>query len=140
MENILRLPAAKPTSLARWGGRVLTGLAVLFLSLDGLFKVLRHPEVLKGSERLGIPESLAVTIGVILLGCVALYVVPRTAPLGAVLLTGYLGGAVFVHLRVGDPLFSHTLFPIYVGAMIWAGLFLRDERVKNLLSNPKETP
>lgn len=69
----------------------------------------------------------------------ALYVVPRTAPLGAVLLTGYLGGAVFVHMRVGDPLFSHTLFPIYVGAMIWGGLFLRDERVKHLLSNPKET-
>ena len=140
MESTLPLPASSSRPLARWGGRVLTGLPVLFLSLDGVFKVLRHPEVLKASATLGIPESITLTIGVILLSCVALYVVPRTAPLGAVLLTGYLGGAVFVHLRVGDPLFSHTLFPVYVGAMVWAGLFLRDERVRNLLSTQKETP
>ena len=138
MENVLHLPATKPNSLARWGGRVLSALPVLFLSVDGVFKVLRHPEVLKASATLGIPESITMAIGLILLSCVALYVVPRTAPLGAALLTGYLGGAVFVHMRVGDPLFSHTLFPIYVGAMIWAGLFLRDSRVRNLLSNPKE--
>jgi hypothetical protein len=70
--------------------------------------------------------------------CTILYVIPRLAPLGAALLTGYLGGAVFVHVRAGDPLFSHTLFPVYVGVMLWGGLFLRDSRVRNLLSNPKE--
>jgi hypothetical protein len=73
-------------------------------------------------------------IGAVLLVCVALYLIPRTAPLGAVLLTGYLGGAVLVHLRVGDPLLSHTLFPTYVGTLVWFALYLRDDRVRSLLA------
>jgi len=76
--------------------------------------------------------SVNPALGVVLLACVALYLTPRVAPLGAMLLTGYLGGAVAMHVRIGDPLFSHTLFPVYVGVMIWAGLMLRDSRVRKL--------
>lgn len=135
METTLDSPRTpRLTSPARWGGRILTGVPVLFLMLDGAMKLAGHPEVTKASERLGIPTQFSAGIGLLLLGCLALYLVPRTAALGAVLLTGYLGGAVFTHVRIGDPLFSHTLFPIYVGAMLWAGLFLRDERVRRLLA------
>jgi hypothetical protein len=119
---------------------VLTGVPVAFLAFDAAFKLIGHPEVAKASAQLGIPTSLTLTVGLLLAGCLALYVTPRTAPLGAALLTGYLGGAVFAHLRVGNPLFTHTLFPVFLGAMLWAGLFLRDKRVRRLLAAPKETP
>jgi hypothetical protein len=119
---------------ARRGGWVLSGFTGLFLLFDAAAKLAEHPSVLEASGRLGLPVALTPGIGLILLGCTALYLVPRTAVLGAVLLTGYLGGAVLVHMRVGDPLFSHTLFPVYVGAMVWAGLFLRDARVRRLLA------
>ena len=76
------------------------------------------------------PGATTVPLGVLLGACLALYLVPRTAVLGAVLMTGYLGGAIATHLRIGDPLFSHTLFPIYIGAMLWGGLYLRDARVR----------
>ncbi|HVH88998.1 MAG TPA: DoxX family protein, partial [Terriglobales bacterium] len=78
------------------------------------------------------PNAMPI-IGGLLLVCVIVYVIPRTSPLGAILLTGYLGGAVASHLRVGDPFFSHVLFPVYVGLLIWGGLFLRDEKVRELL-------
>lgn len=123
-----------PASRARWGGRVLTAVPVMFLVFDAAMKVANHPMVAEASERLGLPVHLSPGIGLLLLSCLALYLVPRTAALGAILLTGYLGGAVLVHLRVGDPLFSHTLFPVYVGAMLWSGLFLRDDRVRRLLA------
>lgn len=115
---------------ARWAGRVLSGIAVLFLTFDAAIKLADIKAVAEASQRLGLPDHLAGALGTLLLACLTLYVVPRTAVLGAVLLTGYLGGAVAMHLRVGDPLFSHTLFPVYVGAMLWAGLFLRDARVR----------
>ncbi len=134
METTLDSNTLPAGSFARWGGRALTFVPVLFLMVDAAMKVIGHPAVIEASEKLGLPGSLAQGIGVLLASCLALYLVPRTAPLGAVLLTGYLGGAVMVHLRVGDPLFSHTLFPVYVGAMLWAGLFLRDQRVRRLLA------
>ncbi|MGH2901323.1 MAG: DoxX family protein, partial [Solirubrobacteraceae bacterium] len=90
----------------------------------------------EGSTQLGYPESAIVPIGLILLACLVVYVVPRTAVLGAVLLTGYLGGAIATHVRVGNPLLSHTLFPIYVAAMVWGGLWLRDGRVRAMLAPP----
>jgi hypothetical protein len=93
------------------------------------------PAVAEASKQLGLPESINGGLGVILVACLALYLFPRTAALGAVLLTAYLGGAVAIHVRVGDPLFSHTLFPTYVGAMLWLGLFLRDGRVRALVMN-----
>ncbi len=124
------------TTRAVWVGRVLSGLPVLFLIFDVTIKLMGHPAVAEASAKLGLPENGSKPIALVLLACLALYLVKRTAPLGAVLLTGYLGGAVLVHVRVNDPLFSHTLFPIYVGAMLWAGLYLRDARVRRLLTAP----
>lgn len=138
MDSVLTpIAAFAPTqrTRARWPARILTGLSTLFLTFDAAMKLASHPEVIEGSQKLGIPAQLAPLTGAILLACVALYAFPRTAALGAVLLTGYLGGAVLVHLRVGDPLLTHTLFPIYVGTIVWLGLYLRDERVRSLLAS-----
>jgi len=115
-----------------WPGRLVSGLPVLFLTFDAIIKLANIQAVAEGSAKLGLPADLAPTLGVVLLACVALYVWPRTAPIGAVLLTGYLGGAVLAHVRVGDPLFSHALFPIYVAVFLWGGLYLRDPRVRAL--------
>jgi hypothetical protein len=124
----------EPTPAIRWTGRILSALAVLFLSFDATIKLVQHPMVAEASEKLGMPVSIAQPIGALLALLLVLYVVPRTAPVGAVLLTGYLGAAVFVHVRVGDPLFSHVLFPLYVAAFIWGGLWLRDVRVRRLVA------
>src|SRR5205085_4975358 len=114
----------------RWAGRVLSGLPVAFLIFDAAIKFAHPAFVTEASQRIGFPDHLALPLGVILSACVALYVVPRTAVVGAVLLTGYLGGAIAIHLRIADPLLSHTLFPIYFGIMLWGGLYLRDARVR----------
>ncbi|MBM4777655.1 MAG: DoxX family protein [Archangiaceae bacterium] len=133
------IPSAAPTTrLTRWAGWLFTTLSTAFLTFDAVAKLIEHPEVAKASAPLGIPDTLSRPIGLVLAACLGLTLIPRTAPLGAVLLTGFLGGAVFTHVRVGDPLF-HTVFPIIVGAMVWAGLFLRDRRVRHLLADPKET-
>lgn len=117
-----------------WIGRVLSALAALFLVMDAVMKVARTVHSVEGTLALGFPDESVVGIGVLLLVCVALYLVPRTALIGAVAVTGYLGGAVAAHVRMGNPLFSHTLFPLYVAAMIWGGLTLRDARVRVLLA------
>jgi DoxX-like family len=117
-----------------WAGRVPSGLAIAFLLFDAVLKVLKLPAAVEGTTRLGYPESTIVLIGIIQLVCLALYVIPHTAPIGAIMLTGYLGGAIATHVRVGSPFLSHTLFPIYVAGLIWGGLFLRDERVRTLIS------
>jgi hypothetical protein len=121
-------------------GRIVSALPVLFLLFDGVIKLMRVPPVVEAFARLGYPDSLATGIGLLELVCLALYVVPRTAVLGAILLTGLLGGAVATHLRVGDPLFSHVLFPIHVGALLWAGLYLREDRLRELIPWRKATP
>jgi len=108
-----------------WTGRVLSTLAVLFLLMDGTMKLLRLPVVVEATARLGYPDSSIQLIGAIIVICTAFYLAPPTAALGAVLLTGFLGGAVATNLRVGNPLFSHILFPVYLGAILWAGLLLR---------------
>ena len=127
-------PAATTTARARWTARIVTGVPVLFLAFDVAIKLIGGRMVDEASARLGLPANLSFVTGVLLLACLALYVIPRTAVLGAVLMTGYLGGAVLTHLRVDDPLLSHTLFPIYVGALLWAGLYLRDDRVRRLVA------
>jgi hypothetical protein len=114
-------------------GRGLSTIAVLFLTFDSIGKLLEVPPVVAGSLQLGYPASTVFPIGVILLLCVVAYAIPRTSVLGALLLTGYLGGAVATHVRVGNPLFSHTLFPIYVAFFVWGGLVLRDARLRALL-------
>ena len=135
MEAILSPPVAatRPIGRARWAGRVLSGLAVAFLTFDAALKLAGHPAVAEASQRLGLPVELGPGIGALLLACVVAHVVPRTAVLGAILLTGYLGGAVATHVRVGSPLFSHVLFPTYVAAAVWGGLILRDPRLRIFL-------
>ena len=115
-----------------WTGRILSGVAVLFLLFDAVGKLLEVPPVVAGSTALGYPAATVFTIGVIELLCVVAYVIPSVSVLGAVLLTGYLGGAIATHLRVQSPLFTHTLFPIYVALFVWGGLFLRDAGLRAL--------
>lgn len=137
LESIRTAPTAASaarTARRRWPGRVVSGIPAAFLAFDVAIKLVNPPFVAETSIKIGVPPELTVGLGVLLAACLALYLIPRTAPLGAVLLTGYLGGAVFTHLRVGDPLISHTLFPIYVGALLWAGLYLRDDRVRRLVA------
>lgn len=120
-----------------WVGRVLSGLAVLFLVFDGVMKFFMDklpPEALEAGAALQWPIERMPLVGTILLICVLLYVIPRTSVLGAILLTGYLGGAIASHVRVSNPLFTHTLFPIYVAVFVWLGLYLRDQRVKAIIS------
>ena len=125
--------AAAPAAPIRWIGRALTGVAVLFLTFDMGIKLVGAKEAVEGTVQLGwAPHHLPI-LAVIELACLVLYLVPRTAPLGAVLWTGYLGGAIATHLRIDNPLFSHTLFPIYVAVLVWGGLYLRDARVRALL-------
>ena len=121
---------SQPRTSVRWAGRVLSALPVAFLVFDAAIKLVHPAFVTEASAKIGWPDAVITPLGCVLLACVALYVVPRTAVVGAVLLTGYLGGAVATHLRVGDPMFSHTLFPIYFGIMLWGGLYLRDARVR----------
>jgi hypothetical protein len=116
-----------------WTGRVLSGIAVLFLAFDAGMKVLALPQAVEGTVALGYPAGVLVPLGIIQVILLALYLIPRTAPLGAILWTGYLGGAIATHVRAGNPLFTHVLFPIYVAALLWAGLWLRDRRVRALL-------
>lgn len=129
----LAFSAAKSTAPMPWTGRVLTAIPVAFLLFDTAIKLIADPHVAESLARLGYPTAAGTTIGVLELVCLALYLIPRVALLGAVLLTGYLGGAVASHLRVGDPLLTHILFPIYVAALLWAGLLLRDARLRSLL-------
>lgn len=116
----------------RIAGSVLSGLAILFMGMDGVAKLFMPPEVVEGTVSLGFPASTIVGIGVAALIPTILYAVPRTALLGAVLLTGYLGGAVATHVRVLNPWASHILFPGYVAAFIWGGLLLREPRLRAL--------
>ncbi len=115
-----------------WAGRILSALPVLFLLLDGVMKIVKPAFVVEATVQLGYPESVIVTLGVVLVACTILYLIRRTAVLGAILLTGYLGGAVATHVRVGGPLFS-ILMPVILGVMLWGGLYLRDERVRSLV-------
>jgi DoxX-like protein len=136
---------ARASKKSLWAGRILSGLVVLFLIPDGIFKFIKPAPVVEAFAHVGWPLSMANVLGTLLLVCTALYVFPRTSILGAILLTGYLGGAVATHLRAGDPLFSHVLFPTYLGTLLWLGLYLRDDRLSVLIplrSKPKrlETP
>jgi hypothetical protein len=118
---------------ALWAGRIISAIVILFLIPDAVIKLVPLDIVIETSRELGIPEHLARTLGVLTLIGVLLYAWPRTAVLGAILLTGYLGGAIYVHVRAGSPLFSHTLFGVYLGLMIWGGLYLRDGMVRALI-------
>ncbi|MGL5165495.1 MAG: DoxX family protein [Afipia sp.] len=118
------------STTALWTGRILSGLVVVFLVFDAVIKLIPLDVVIETSRQLGIPTDIAFALGMMTLIGALLYAWPKTAVLGAVLLTGYLGGAIYVHVRAGSPLFSHTLFGVYLGIMLWGGLYLRDERLR----------
>jgi hypothetical protein len=122
-------PASRP---ALWTGRVLSGLVIIFLLFDGAIKLMPWPVVTETMDRMGYgsSESFARTLGVITIACTVLYAIPPTSILGAILLTGYLGGAMASHVRIDSPLFSHTLFGFYLGLMVWGGLWLRDRSLR----------
>lgn len=115
-----------------WAGRVVSGLVVLFGLFDGISKLMKVPQVMEATVRIGFPESTIFGIGVVLLACTVLYVIPGTAILGAILLTGYLGGATAANVRTGAPAFNVS-FPVIFGVLVWLGLLLRERRLEALL-------
>ena len=133
MQAAQAVSGSRMTRTASVGGHAVSALPVLFLLFDGVAKLLKPAPVVEATVALGIPESAIFGLGLLLLGCLAVYLIPRTAVLGAVLLTGYLGGAMATHVRVGSDLFS-LLFPVVLGGLLWGGLHLRDSRLRALVS------
>ena len=122
-----------PTSKGRlWAARIMSWLPALFLLVDGIMKLFKPAPVVEATVKLGYSESVIVPLGIVLTICTILYLIPRTAALGAILLTGYLGGAVATHVRAGEGLFP-IFFPIAFGILLWGGLWLRDNRVRSLI-------
>lgn len=117
---------------ALWGGRIASALPALFLVFDSVLKLVKPAPVVEGTVRLGYPESVIIPLGIVLLSCTVLYLIPRTSVLGAILLTGYLGGAVATHVRVGQGPFE-PIFPTVLGVLLWGGLYLRDVRLRALI-------
>jgi len=115
-----------------WAGRIMSAVPVLMLLMSAAFKFLKPAELVEGFEHMGLPEGLAFGLGVLELSCTIVYLIPQTSALGAILLTGYLGGATLTHLRIGDP-WLELLTPVLLGALVWGGLFLRDPRVQALI-------
>jgi hypothetical protein len=126
---------APVSKIARRTGRVLSGLVIVFMLFDGAIKLVPWPIVTETMEKIGYgsSESLARTLGAVTVACTVLYAIPPTSIVGAILLTGYLGGAMASHLRIGSPLFTHTLFGLYLGLMVWGGLWLRDRDLRALI-------
>ncbi len=118
-----------------WAGRILSAVVMLFLIFDGVIKLVPLTAVTETMDQLGYPTSVSLArgLGILPLACTALYAIPQTSVLGAILLTGLLGGAIATHLRVGSPLFTHLLFGVYLGLMVWGALYLRDERLRALI-------
>jgi hypothetical protein len=116
-----------------WAGRIASWVITALLLLDAVMKILQVPQVMEGTMKAGYPADTVRPIGIMLLLCLICYVIPRTSALGAILLTGYLGGAVATNVRISTPLFSYILTPVYVGVLVWGGLFLQDARVRALI-------
>ena len=126
------------TSPAVVAGGVITGIALAFMTFDVSMKLFQVKAAIEGTTQLGFPASVVLPLGLIQLLCLVLYVIPRTAPLGATLLTAYLGGAVAIHVRLYNPLFTHTLSPVYVAMFLWGGLYLRDARVRAVIGRTRD--
>jgi hypothetical protein len=127
--------AIQPGSLSKkalWGGRIMSGMVTAFLLFDAVIHLLKPAPVVEAFAKLHLPLSLAVELGIVELLCLVLYVIPRTSILGAVLLTGYLGGAVATQMTTSNSLFGEILFPVYVGVLVWGGIYLRDDRLRTL--------
>jgi DoxX-like protein len=123
-----------PNRKAVWAGRVISVLATPLFLFSAYIKLKGGPELAQGFAHLGLPDSMAVPLGILEISCVAIYLIPRTSVLGAILLSGYLGGAICTHWRVGDPFYVHVV----LGLCVWLGLYLREDRLKALL--PLRTP
>ena len=121
------------SKVAIWIGRIMSGLIVAFFVFDGGIKVVPLDMVVQGMTEFGIPAELARPLGIVTLVSTALYAIPRTSVLGAILLTGYLGGAMATHLRDTGPLLLHNLLTVFIGALVWGGLYLRDPRLRALI-------
>lgn len=127
------IDVAAPSKGQLWAGRILSGISTLFMLFDATIHLLKPAAVVEGFAKLGFPTTVAVPLAAIEFFCIVLYLIPRTSVLGAILLTGYLGGAIATQLRVGAPLFSTLLFPIYVALFLWGGLYLRDPLVRTII-------
>jgi DoxX-like family len=126
-------PAVAPTSKGMlWTGRILTGLAGLFMLFDGAMKIVKEPHAVEGTKALGYPENVLVPLGIVLVACAVIYLFPRTSVFGAILLTGYLGGAVASQVRIDAGAFP-ILFPVIFAAIMWGGLYFRDARLRALV-------
>jgi DoxX-like protein len=140
MEEKLMQSSAQPapvTTKKSWPGIIISALVGLFLLFDGVMKLVKPSFVVEGTIKYGYSESVIIPLGIILTVCTIIYMIPRTAVLGAILLTGYLGGAVNTHVHAGEGWFP-ILFPVFFGALVWGGLYLRDERLRDLLPLRKE--
>jgi DoxX-like family len=136
----MSLQSQNPTSAKwmKWTGWGMTGLMVAFLLFDGIGKIALEQHVVEATTAIGYPLSVIRPLGIICLVCTVLYAIPRTSILGAILLTGYLGGAIASKVRIEDPLFSSVLFGVYFGLLVWGGLYLRDERIRALIPLTRE--
>ena len=137
LQSIPSAASSRRVSKSVIAGRVITGIAVAFMTFDVTMKLAMVKEAVEGTVQLGFNASVILPLGLIQLACLILYVIPRTAPMGATLLTAYLGGAVAIHVQLGNPVFSHMLFPVYVAILLWGGLFLRDARVRAALGRTR---
>lgn len=138
IQSATEAPLTSRAKKLLWVGRILSSLAALFLLIDGVMKLVKPAVVVETTVKLGYAESVILGLGIVLLACTAIYLIPRTAVLGAILLTGYLGGAVATHVRVGGPLFA-VIFPVIIGLLLWGGLYLRNERLRSSFPFQDET-
>ena len=128
--------AIQPGTVSRkslWAGRIITGLVAAFLLFDAVIHLMKPAPVVEGFAKLGFPIRFAIPLGIIELVCVLMYLIPRTSIFGAILLTGYLGGAIAIQLPTGNPFFGEVLFPVYIGVFLWGGIYLRDEKLRALV-------
>lgn len=127
------LAASTPSKAKLWTARIMGGIVILFMLMDSIFKFIVNEEVIKGTTELGFAEHHLPILGTLGLISIILYAIPRTAIPGAILLTGYWGGAIATHVRMDNPLFSHILFPVYLGILAWGALYLKNEKLRSLI-------
>jgi hypothetical protein len=127
------VPSGSVSRKSLWAGRIITGLVAVFLVFDAVIHIMKPAPVVEAFAKLNFPIRFAVPLGIIELVCILLCVIPRTSILGAIFLTGYLGGAIAIQLPTGNPFFGEVLFPVYIAAFLWAGIYLRDERLRTMV-------
>lgn len=128
------LTASAPSKAKTWTGRVMAGIVILFMLMDSVFKFITNEQVIESTTSLGFQVHHLPIMGTLGLLSIILYIIPRTEVLGAILLTGYWGGAIATHVRLDNPLFTHILFPVYLGILAWGALYLKSEKFRNLIS------